>query len=277
MPNVYLNAANNPSEGTIAKRRTNATLVSYLTPPVAQAGLYKGLNELKASLNRWRALGPEDAHERRGLAELIHAQAVVLELANTDPPWAADSGQQITALNEAVLELEYTLIPQGLHVVGKAPSTEERTDMQVAIAESAHQVSVSPELRTSIRAMLTGEPQRVPLSEMQEALLAKLAASSELMHQSHELDGLLAALDGRYVRPALGGDLMRTPEILPAGRNLHGFDPFRLPSAYAVKEGVKQAERLLARHQQDTGSFPESIAMVLWGTDNLKSEGEPIA
>ena len=277
MPNVYLYAANNPSEGTIAKRRTNATLVSYLTPPVAEAGLYKGLNDLKASLNRWRALGPEDAHERQGLAELIHAQAVVLELANADLPWAADSGQQITALNEAVLELEYTLIPYGLHVVGKAPSTEERTDMLVAIAESAHQVSVSPELRTSIRAMLAGEPQRVPLSEMQEALLAKLAASSELMHESHELDGLLAALDGRYVRPAPGGDLMRAPEILPAGRNLHGFDPFRLPSAYAVKEGARQAERLLARHQQDTGSFPESIAIVLWGTDNLKSEGGPIA
>jgi len=277
MPNVYLYAANNPSEGTIAKRRANATLVSYLTPPVVEAGLYKGLNDLKASLNRWRALGPEDAHERQGLAELIHAQAVVLELAPVDPVWAADSGQQITALNEAVLELEYTLIPQGLHVVGKAPSTEERTDMLVAMAESAHQASVTPELRTSIRAMLTGEPQRFPLSETQEVLLAKLAASSEFMHESHELDGLLAALDGRYVRPAPGGDLMRTPEILPAGRNLHGFDPFRLPSAYAVKEGVKQAERLLARHQQDTGSFPESIAIVLWGTDNLKSEGGPIA
>jgi magnesium chelatase subunit H len=50
-----------------------------------------------------------------------------------------------------------------------------------------------------------------------------------------------------------------------------------LPSAYAVKDGARQAERLLERHQQDTGSFPESIAMVLWGTDNLKSEGGPIA
>ncbi len=277
MPNTYLYAANNPSEGTIAKRRANATLVSYLTPPVAEAGLYKGLNDLKASLNRWRALGSEDAHERQGLAELIHTQAVVLELAPAAPTWAAESEREIAALNDAVLELEYTLIPHGLHVVGKAPSTEERTDMLVAMAESAHQASVTPELRASIKAMLAGEPQPAPLAEAQSSLLAKLAVSSELMHESHELDGLLAALDGRYVRPAPSGDLMRTPEILPAGRNLHGFDPFRLPSAYAVKDGAKQAERLLARHQQDTGSFPESIAMVLWGTDNLKSEGGPIA
>jgi magnesium chelatase subunit H len=44
LPNIYLYAANNPSEGTIAKRRSAATLVSYLTPPVAQAGLYRGFS-----------------------------------------------------------------------------------------------------------------------------------------------------------------------------------------------------------------------------------------
>jgi magnesium chelatase subunit H len=59
LPNMYLYASNNPSEGTIAKRRAAATLISYLTPPVAQAGLYKGLMELKAALERYRSLEPE--------------------------------------------------------------------------------------------------------------------------------------------------------------------------------------------------------------------------
>ncbi|MEM7045252.1 MAG: magnesium chelatase subunit H, partial [Pseudomonadota bacterium] len=54
LPNLYLYAANNPSEGMIAKRRAAATLVSYLTPPIAAAGLYKGLIELKASIERFR-------------------------------------------------------------------------------------------------------------------------------------------------------------------------------------------------------------------------------
>ena len=89
--------------------------------------------------------------------------------------------------------------------------------------------------------------------------------------------GILRALDGRFLRPAPGGDLLRTPDILPTGRNLHGFDPFRIPSAYAVKDGARQAERLIERHMADGNLFPESIAMVLWGTDNLKSEGGPIA
>ena len=275
LPNIYLYAANNPSEGTIAKRRANATLVSYLTPPVAEAGLYRGLNDLKASLNRWRLLGPDDAHEAGELAALIQSQAVVLELAAAEPAWTADSHAPVTALNDAVLELEYTLIPHGLHVVGRTPTVEERIDMLAAIAESAHGAQVDAGLREAIRALLTGEA--VALDEERRALLQKLAEASELMHESFELDGILAALDGRYVRPAPGGDLMRTPEILPAGRNVHGFDPFRLPSAYAVKDGARQAAKLLERHREDTGSFPESIAMVLWGTDNLKSEGGPIA
>jgi magnesium chelatase subunit H len=64
--------------------------------------------------------------------------------------------------------------------------------------------------------------------------------------------------------------------VLPTGRNLHGFDPFRIPSAYAVQDGARQAQRLLDKHVADGHAFPESIAMVLWGTDNLKSEGGPI-
>ncbi len=277
MPNVYLYAANNPSEGTIAKRRANATLVSYLTPPVAEAGLYKGLNDLKASLTRWRGLDPSETQELTDLAALLQTQAVELELAAAEPAWDAGSGDQIAALSESVLELEYTLIPHGLHVVGKAPTLEERADMLMAIAESAHEAEPTPALRVAIEAMITGTAQLVPLTEEHQLLLDKLATASELMGEIHEIDGLLGALDGRYVRPAPGGDLLRTPEILPAGRNLHGFDPFRLPSAYAVKDGARQAERLLERHYADTGSFPESIAMVLWGTDNLKSEGGPIA
>jgi len=65
--------------------------------------------------------------------------------------------------------------------------------------------------------------------------------------------------------------------VLPTGRNLHGFDPFHLPSKFAVQDGARQADRLLARHAADGNGVPETVAMVLWGTDNLKSEGGPIA
>jgi magnesium chelatase subunit H len=96
------------------------------------------------------------------------------------------------------------------------------------------------------------------------------------MSAETEVTGMLDALDGRFIRPAAGGDVMRNPEVLPTGRNLHGFDPFRIPSVFAVKDGAKQAQRILDAFDKDSHSLPESIAMVLWGSDNLKSEGGQI-
>jgi len=44
--NVYYYAANNPFEATIAKHRSYANTIRYLTPPVENAGLNKGLKQL---------------------------------------------------------------------------------------------------------------------------------------------------------------------------------------------------------------------------------------
>jgi magnesium chelatase subunit H len=96
------------------------------------------------------------------------------------------------------------------------------------------------------------------------------------LSEDHEVAAILHALDGGFLRPAPGGDLLRTPAVLPTGRNLHGFDPFRIPSAFAVLDGARQAECLLRRHMADGNPLPETIALVLWGTDNLKTEGGPI-
>jgi magnesium chelatase subunit H len=280
LPNLYLYASNNPSEGTIAKRRAAATLISYLTPPVAQAGLYKGLVDLKALIERFRGLEPDAEQEARELAVMIQSQAADIELAAAQPLWADDATPQIARLNDTVLELEYTLIPHGLHVVGQAPTASERTDLLLSLAEASHDARPARELVAAIVAGSTPEAVLAQASATGEdatlTLLRELAAADALMAEDHEIAGILHALDGRFLRPAPGGDLLRTPAILPTGRNLHGFDPFRIPSAYAVKDGARQAERLLQRHIGDGHAFPESIALVLWGTDNLKSEGGPI-
>jgi magnesium chelatase subunit H len=275
LPNLYLYASNNPSEGTIAKRRANATLISYLTPPVANAGLYRGLVDLKVSLDRWRQSAPDAVSERAELAELIRTQAAALDLVAEQTAWGDQAGALIGKLGEAVLELEYTLIPHGLHIVGEALSSEERVDMLVAMAEATHGRRLG---REAVAALVAGAAvETLSPDEATRAALRDLAVSADLLSRDHEIAGILRALDGRFVRPAPGGDLLRTPDVLPTGRNLHGFDPFRIPSAYAVQDGAHQAARLLARHVGDGNSFPETVALVLWGTDNLKTEGAPIA
>jgi magnesium chelatase subunit H len=277
LPNFYLYASNNPSEGTIAKRRAAATLISYLTPPSLQAGLYKGLIDLKAAIERYRSLEPEAERERVELATMIQAQAATLELASAEPPWADAAENQVARIGEKLLELEYTLIPHGLHVVGRVPSAAERTDMLLSLAEATHDLKIQ---RDTVRALVDGAaPEALAArgDDQRLKVLQSLAQTNQLLAEDHELAGLIHALDGGFVRPAPGGDLLRTPAVLPTGRNLHGFDPFRIPSAYAMKDGARQAERLLDRHRADGHALPESVALVLWGTDNLKTEGGPIA
>ena len=228
LPNIYLYAANNPSEATLAKRRANAITVSHLTPPLATAGLYKGLAELKDSVMRWREMAPE-APERGDLEELIRDQAAAVDMDGAEPG----------KLWLKLLETEDALITDGLHVVGRPIGSDART---------AHLEAAGAE------------------GEAREALDAALA-------QTNEVPAILHALGGHFVPPVPGGDLIRSPEILPTGRNIHAFDPFRMPTAFAMVEGAKQAELLLETH----ATLPRTVALVLWGSDNIKSDGCPMA
>jgi magnesium chelatase subunit H len=293
LPNLYLYAANNPSEGAIAKRRSAATLISYLTPPVSQAGLYKGLSELKSSVERWRALPPDDAAERARLIPLIQTQAAELDLAEEEPAWTDEMDQialdaRMEKLRLDLIELEETLIPHGLHVMGRTPSVEERVDLLMALAEATREAV--PE-RAAIEALVLDGDAEAALIMAQEAaggeaaalkanldadLFNELARVDSLLTQDSEIPSLIHALDGGFTRPAPGGDLLRTPAVLPTGRNLHGFDPFRLPSPFAVRDGAMQAQLVVERHLAEGHAMPETVAIVLWGTDNLKTEGGPI-
>ncbi len=280
LPHLYLYASNNPSEGAIAKRRAGATLISYMTPPVAQAGLYAGLADLKASIERWRGLSPQSSSEQEFLAELIQAQAARIDLAATEPLWGVEAIANIEKLNAQMLELEYTLIPHGLHVVGGLPSFQERVDSLMSISMASHELDLPKASAEMLVMGATAEEAftatNLPRSEALIATLVKLGTTDKLLSGNHEMIALMRALDGRFIRPAPGGDLLRNADVLPAGRNIHGFDPFRIPSTFAVLDGARQAARLLAKHMDDGNDFPESIAVVLWGTDNLKTEGGPI-
>jgi magnesium chelatase subunit H len=259
VPNVYLYASNNPSEGTLAKRRSAATLVSYLTPPITRAGLYRGLLDLKSSLDRRGADGAAAGPE---LDTMIQAQAAAVDLADAEPAWtAASADAHVARLRERVLELEYSLIPHGLHVVGEPMTTDQRVDLIEAMELAPREV---------VERVARGEPDDSEAGR-------RVAAVDRLLAADHETPAILRALDGRFIAPAPGGDVLRNPAVLPTGRNVYGFDPFRVPSAFAMREGRRQADRLLERHRAEGGELPATVGMVLWGTDNMKSEGAPIA
>ncbi len=286
VPNVYLYAANNPSEGLIAKRRAASTLVSYLTPPVTHSDLYRYLGDLRAAIDHWRQRPANIAQEaEKSMVDAVVSLAMQCELCPEGTEWTKDQWPvEIGKLRVGLDEIEQALIPFGLHVVGETMTDKDRGELLAAMAQAggANQVDfnvLAPAFEqqdvNSLSAIL--EPLMTDTEGGSAQRLADtLIEAHGRLGQDHELSAILRALDGRFIQPVKGGDVIRSPEILPTGRNLHGFDPFRLPAEFALAEGRRQADQLLARHQIDAGKLPESVALVLWGTDNLKTEGVSI-
>ncbi|MBE9079375.1 magnesium chelatase subunit H [Romeria aff. gracilis LEGE 07310] len=110
-----------------------------------------------------------------------------------------------------------------------------------------------------------------PLFEYLQFCLQQVVADNEL-------SSLLKALDGEYVLPGPGGDPIRNPDVLPTGKNIHALDPQSIPTTAAVQSAKIVVDRLLERQRKENdGAWPETIAAVLWGTDNIKTYGESLA
>jgi magnesium chelatase subunit H len=123
---------------------------------------------------------------------------------------------------------------------------------------------------------LLAEQAAVSVEESQK-IFAMLSRIREQLGINREMDGLLRALRGEYIEPGPGADIIQNPEILPTGRNTHAVDPYRIPSPVAVQRSETVVKALLDRHLKEQGRYPEAIAMVLWGMDNIKTQGESVA
>jgi magnesium chelatase subunit H len=104
-----------------------------------------------------------------------------------------------------------------------------------------------------------------------------LARTSELLDSNHELDSLTRALRGEYIPPGPGGDIVQNPGVLPTGRNIHAVNPYSVPSHAAFARAKDAADALLRRYVDEHGRYPRSVALVLWGLDNIKTQGEGVA
>lgn len=286
-PQLYLYPLNNPSEALIARRRGYATIVSHAVPPYARAGLYKQLAQARALLS-----GQPQAEQLAGLLPDLVRQ-----------PGEPEAGYLARA-RDYLEELEQRLIVDGLHVFGETPAPERAA----ALIEAALDVprAGKPGLAALLRALgvpadqiaaaraafvrqyVLGERRPDPAQAHLAAMLAGAAAQPagaelighgrQLLHNmaaSDELGALVHALGGGFVRPAVGADPVRAGAgALPSGRNIHGIDPWRLPTDAALERGAAMAELLLSRHLAEHGSYPQTVAQPLWAIDTIKNEGE---
>lgn len=99
----------------------------------------------------------------------------------------------------------------------------------------------------------------------------------ERLRACDELESLARALRGEYIEPGPGADIVQNPEVLPTGRNTHAVNPYSVPSLTAIQRARKSVELLLERHVAERSGYPRAMALVLWGLDNIKTQGEGVA
>ena len=191
---------------------------------------------------------------------------------------------KVFALYEQLVEIEQRLIPTGLHVFGRPSSAGEKTDLLKMIAsfdrpevgaraipeellDDAVRVFLENGVDAAVR--VTGEASR-PVFNLLETVCTRLQSNNEI-------DSLVRALRGEFIEPGPGADIIQNPDILPTGRNTHAINPYGVPSAAAFARSETVANSLLHRYKNENGRYPEAMALVLWGLDNIKTQGEGVA
>jgi magnesium chelatase subunit H len=202
----------------------------------------------------------------------------------------ANNDAKVFALYEQLLEIEQRLIPTGLHVFGRASSAGEKTDLLKMIASfdrpeagtrALPEELVDEAVRTFVDrgtdaaiALLQTKGLDAKATRPTFALLESVTAK---LQTNNEIDSLMRALRGEFIEPGPGADIIQNPDILPTGRNTHALNPYGVPSAVAFARSEGVANSLLERYKQENGRYPEAMALVLWGLDNIKTQGEGVA
>jgi len=104
-----------------------------------------------------------------------------------------------------------------------------------------------------------------------------LATIAEQLDANNEIESLMRALRGEYIEPGPGADIVQNPSVLPTGRNTHAVNPYSVPSQMAFARAELTADALLRRYFEEHGRYPRAMALVLWGLDNIKTQGEGVA
>lgn len=258
LPLIYPYIVDGVGEGIQAKRRALGVMISHLTPPLAATELYDELLELRQLVETWESANEPDSPTRERALKMLREKIQVLDISDDlEQEIAGEMGLSVeeVSLDELspdllvheaghyVTDMQEHFMPLGLHVFGQDWSAEMVGTMLDSMAGKAG--NPEPAWRTHLEAS--------PASERHS---------------------FLSALDGRFVPPGQGNDPLRTPAVLPTGRNFHALSDDLIPTRVAWSLATELAEE--ARTETDNTS-KQSDALVLWASDTVRDEGVMIA
>lgn len=315
LPLVYPFLVNDPGEGAQAKRRAHATIVDHLVPPMARAETYGDIARLEQLLDEHAniaAMDPAKLPAVRGeIWQLMHAAEMHRDLGLDERPEDDDFDDFLLHVDGWLCEIKDAQIRDGLHVLGQAPAGEARVNLVLAILRAAQvwggEANAVPGLRAAL-GLKDGESV-VAVDAIEERarqlVLAMEAADWDpaaadglhddpevrrvlrfaaeqvvprLRRTTDELDAVLHALDGGFVPAGPSGSPLRgLVNVLPTGRNFYTVDPRAVPSRLAWQTGQAMADSLVQRYLEETGDYPSSVGLSIWGTSAMRTSGDDVA
>lgn len=307
VPHLYIYNSDNPPEGTIAKRRSYATLVDHMQTVMTESGLYGELKELETLISEYKRAEGARAHELQH--QIWEVARKVKELEGVK-----SFEELLERAHRLITQIYNTQIPDGMHIFGEIPRGERKVEFIKGVlrqelrafarkalskgeggaASDAEVLLRADELsRRVVEAALSGRAadeifeelgfnvldsnSQREIAEELYRIVKKISDVSSRVDASDEMRSLLRGFDGGYVEPGPSGLVTRKPEVLPTGRNFYSLDPERIPTKAAWEVGKRLAEKLLERYLKEEGRYPENVAMYWMCSDIMWTDGEQLS
>jgi cobaltochelatase CobN len=249
--NIYPYIVDDVGEGLQAKRRGMAIIIDHLTPPFDKAGLNPELKELAGLINDYTSASEKSQALAQSRLTEIKKLSSKMGLQKDLGISEAFTHEEIENLEHYIREIGEKQTPFGMHTFGKSPSAENAARTAEAIVDRQKDLSV--------------QQREQQITDLTDKLLVSGPS---------ELNALMDALNGKYIRAGQGNDPLRNPQSLPTGKNFFAFDPSKVPSKETYKTGNDLAEQLIDQYKKKhNGAFPDKVTMNLWSTETIRHEG----
>lgn len=299
LPNIYYYHITNTSESAIAKRRGNALIINHAGPTFQESGLYDEFERLEELISEYqnKTLSEQSENRINALIEEIKELTKQMNLEYTT----------ISELEDKLYQYKQNIIPMGLHSLGIQYTEQQK---QTLIKNILLHSTEKPQYVHDFLSNFNNNNENVDMEKL-EGFLDKFYELLSLekglndiknhlsshyniendligltvywmqnlifrIDNSLELNNIIHALEGGYIEPGLGGDPIRSPHIFPTGKNSYGFDPRLIPNSTALKRGNEIAEKLVQNYNNEHHQWPESVSVVLWAFETMKTGGETI-
>lgn len=297
IPHFYYYTTGNVGESIIAKRRSHAILLTYLTPPYAESGMREKYSRLLADVHSALNRQNDKPLLLRVKKEIV-AEGLNRELGLDGNLNKAYTHEELERIDAHLEELSNEKMQGAYYTLGVPYSQRDLLNTTLAIAADplAYELArkdrdngkISTKqlqdyafvahhyLPTARQQIANG--MRNPNSHLSPSLQSAVDYSRKLQLSTRlELDNMIRALNGGSVAPVPGGDPIVNPVVLPTGRNMFSINPENTPDPQAWEDGKRLAEETLMRYRQQHGNYPQKVSYTFWAGEFINSQGATIA